>query len=146
MKELEQKLKIMERVFMFGTLLWISGGFWVTDILLRFFPNFSYLPSNEITEMVGWILILIGVPLSYLGFKVMVYRNYLDREYAIPQRVKDLDKDSFLYQAGLKNGDVIIKIEGEDLMVSSDWWRKQDQVHLIVWRNGQEFQVTLRKE
>ena len=80
----------------------------------------------------------------------------MGRKYNVPVRslklktaVGDLPEDSILYRQGLRSGDVVVRVNNDELQDTfplSTWWQNEDSVTLTILRNSQELQVTLRKE
>ena len=71
------------------------------------------------------------------------------RVISVKMVLDNLDENSVFYQAGLRNRDEVVKLDGEPLEDNDFldcWWQHRDSITLTILRNNQEVQVTLRKE
>ena len=94
--------------------------------------------------------------MSYVLLEAITIGPAMGRKYNVPVRslklktaVGDLPEDSILYRQGLRSGDVVVRVNNDELQDTfplSTWWQNEDSVTLTILRNSQELQVTLRKE
>ncbi len=85
-----------------------------------------------------------GKDIPYLGLVITTVTDKIAQNYGIPKGVyiKEVDMDSPAMHAGLQNGDVITKVNGEPIMSDAGYSNKlltlqpEDNVEITVMRKG----------
>lgn len=99
-----------------------------------------------------WLLASIVTFIQHFLFYFLDYKQY--KNYSLPVNkkmlvVSNLGEDSVFYRAGLRNNDLIVAIDGEELDADcglDKWWRRRGSIALRVLRNSQEIQIVVVKD
>jgi serine protease Do len=116
------------------------------------------IPSNIVTKVVEDFMKYGMVQRAYLGVMIRDINGDLKKDDNLKVSegayVDSLVENSAAGQAGIRNGDVITKVEGNPILKSADlleqigMHRPGDEVHVTVNRNGKEmsYDVTLANQ
>ncbi|GEM_PF-4019473 len=115
-----------------------------------------YATQKEIAN-VGLALGLISAILIFglnwiilhLWNRKMMDRFGISGEETVTVVLKDINPDSFLYAAGLRNDDVILKVDNESvssLVQIKGWWLHKASMQLTVLRDNDEVIVNLAQD
>jgi len=144
-----------------GALVNLSGGLVGINTAIAS-PTGSYsgysfaVPSNIVSKVVEDILEFGVVQRGWLGVSIKSVNDELARENDLQvimgAYIEEVVEKSGAKEAGIKSGDVIVKIDDRDIKTSTDvigyvgQHRPGDKIHVIVNRFGkeQEFDVTLK--
>ena len=157
-----QKVRLVKNVLGLVALLWFP-----TMILLIRQPTINHLVYNLLTtnfylseeaarDVIGNFIVYGLLVAGFLWVLVQIwFQSSMDQLFSIPVeevlkvKVGNVAENSAAHQGGLRSGDEIVKVNDGQLTNAeylSNWWREDNKIELVVLRNGQELQVTLRKE
>lgn len=102
------------------------------------------IPVDRIHRVVDEILNHGGVRPIYVDFHARTFTRWmaqhLDQEWTPGAIVWEMDVNGPAAQAGLRNGDVVTAVNGEDIATSDEL-----EVYLFTLRVGEPIQLTLRR-
>lgn len=157
-----QKVRLVRNLLGLVALLWLPAMILlmrqpvinnlVYNLLATNFSLSGEAARNAIINFIFYGLAVFGFLwlLAEFWFKSgMVQLFSISVEEALKVKVENVAENSAAYQSGLRSGDEIVKVNGEQLTDTgclSHWWIDHDKIELVVVRDGQEIQVTLKKE
>ncbi len=105
------------------------------DFFKRYISGVEEIPYSDFLARAGWNLRDISQRRATLGFAV-------SRDNSIPINIVNMDRDSGAREAGLKEGDVLISLNGEAFPRNLDRWLRDHQaderVTVHIQRGGEQ--------
>ncbi len=110
------------------------------------------IPINSTVNIINQLIQYKTVKRPSIGISGSAVTENISKRYNIPQGVyvESVDKDSGAEKAGLKQGDIITKIEGTEVKTVQELNKVKntknigDEVTLIVWSNNEEKEVKVK--